>query len=421
LKNLTKLSIVASMAMNVIAADVEINNFEDMFKNGVVSGQIEAMYSGHQVDNNVNPYSTAIGGQLMYKTASLSGFSAAVEFTTVHEIGALSGNNRDGKRATMLIADYNAANQTTTENSYTELSQAFLEYTNSVLNVRLGRQLIDTPLADSDDIRIVNNTFEAYIASYEINNFSLMGGMLLEWQGTDAGLDTNEAWQDMGKDGTFFGGISYGSDLLDASVWYYDISEAESANTATGNVANQTVYVDTTVHAFANDNFSIDLSAQYLTQNEEDNSGIDTDIYGLKVETSLYDLGLVVAYNDRDSDTGKSSFSGFGGGTLFTNMDNMIIDTMSNAQADVLMFGVTYDISDFNFYAMAAEFNGDLDINNAKEEIIEINLGFNYAINADLTLSAICTINDDKENTGTNAIYTGGDFENYRLSVAYAF
>lgn len=411
---MNKLSLIVCMSISVMAADVEVKNIEDMFKNGKLSGQIEAMYSDHQIDNNINPYSTAIGGQLMYKTASLNSFSAAVEFTTIHEIGGISGDNSDAKRATMMLG---------VDSHYTDLSQAFLEYGYEGLTLRVGRQLIDTPLADSDDIRIINNTFQGSIVTYDINSFSIMAGYLDKWQGTDSGLNKDNHWLRTGQDGTYLAGVSYSSDLLDTSAWYYDISGESDATIAAlfQNAGSKSIYVDTTVHAISNDDFSLDISAQYLDQSEEDNSNVEAKIYGLMIEASIGNLGLMAAYNDRSSEIGKSSFSGFGGGTLFTNMDNMIIDVMSNEDANVFAAGISYSFSEVTLSYMYGGFNGDKDTNNAKEEIIEQDFVVEYAASKNLTLLAVCTINDDREDTGTGAIYSGGDFENYRLSLAYMF
>ena len=65
-----------------------------------------------------------------------------------------------------------------TQKKYTDVTELYINYKNSGLNIRVGRQIINTPLADSDDIRMVPNTFEAYIATYELNNFTFTTGNL---------------------------------------------------------------------------------------------------------------------------------------------------------------------------------------------------------------------------------------------------
>ena len=410
-----KLSLAAIFTMNVLQADDTLalaNNFDELFIKGKTSGQIELMYSNHEIKNNEDPYSTAIGGQLKYETAILNGFNAGVEFATVHEIDGLSGDT-EAKRATLMVSP---------NGSYTQVSQSYLNYGYEDLDVRIGRQLIDTPLADSDDYRIINNTFEAAIASYEASDISIMLGYLNRWQGTDALLNNDQPWQDTGKDGTYFGSISYASNLLNASTWYYDISEASEGNTATGNVANTSTYLDATLHFSINNNLTLDTSAQYLNQSESDGSGIDADIFGLMIEVTVdKNLGLILAYNHRNADDDKTSFAGFGGGTLFAGSDNMILDALIGGDVDATLAALSYQVSNLSLYYMYGLYERDQTSTLAKEEIIEQCIGADYSVNNNLTLSTILTVSDDKENTGSNAIYTGGNFTNFRLAAVYTF
>ena len=405
-----RLSLVTILTMRVIQADNTLavaNNFDDIFANGNLSGQIELMYSGHKIKDNEDPYSTAIGGQLKYETVMMHGFNAGAELTTVHEINGLSGDTQD-TRATLMVSP---------EGSYTQLSQAYLAYRSQGLGIRLGRQLIDTPLADSDDYRIVNNTFEAATLRYRYKNFKMMLGYLDRWQGTDAGLDNDRPWQDSGVDGSAFANISFATGKLDTSAWYYDISGQTGDLTG-----NKSSYLDAILHFNINKNISLDSAVQYLYQSESDNSGVNAEIYGIFLEASLYEqLGLLLAYNHRSADDDKTSFSGFGGGTLYTSLENMILDAIVGGDADAMMAGISYDIADLSLYYMYGIYERDQTSTLVKEEIIEQNIGADYSVNENLILSAILTIDDDKEDTGSNAIYTGGDFTNLRLTVGYTF
>lgn len=383
------------------------NNFDELFSKGKISGQIEAMYTGHDIENNEDPYSTGIGGQLKYETAILDGFNAGFEFTTVHEIDGISGDTQE-KRASILVSP---------DGSYTELSQSYINYNHENLNFRIGRQLIDTPLADSDDFRIIDNTFEAAIASYETSELLFMLGYLDRWQGTDAGLDKDEPWQETGRNGTYFGGVSYAWHLFDAYAWYYDISGSLGDQTA-----NRSTYVDARLHLNINKDLSLHTSAQYLKQSENDRSNIDADLYGLMLDVSVYtDLSLFLAYNKRVADDTKTSFAGFGGGVLYTNMANMLIDAMVGGDAEATVAGITYIMSNFSVYYIYGMFDRDQTAILVKEEIIEHNIGAHYNFNKNLMFSAILTIDDNKENTDSNAMYTGGDFKNLVVSLAYTF
>jgi hypothetical protein len=395
----------------------EVSSVRDMFENGTVSGELKTMYSMHDIDNQVNPYATAIGGVLKYELAELKGFNAGVAFSTSHDINSLSGNEEKYNR-----------NMSSSDGSYTELTEAYINYKYKDLNLRGGRQIVDTPLADSDDIRIIANTFEAYIATFEFNRWTFTAGKLQQWQGTDAGLDGD--WQNTGDDGTYFGGITLSKVLLDVNLWYYHFSEDSDVDSATGNISNQTTYVDFSLHNKFGDDFLLHSNIQYLHQDEADNSGIESNIYGALVEFVAYDLGISVAYNQSQKKEGRGSFSGYGGGTLYTNMDNMVMDNITfDRKVKAVVAGVTYSYGDFGFLYAYGDFYGDADSSGQKEHVVEQDIGVDYKMAENLTLAAICVINDDKENTGSNAYFTNsngnptfyGTFVNYRLWARYSF
>ena len=103
-------------------------------------------------------------------------------------------------------------------------------------------------------------------------------------------------------------------------------------------------------------------------------------------------------------------------------MDNMVLDNITqDRDAQAIVAGLTYRFNDFGFLYAYADFSGDADSSGQKEHIIEQNIGIEYTPTDKLTFAALCTINDDKENTGNGAYYTDGDFKNYRLIVAYSF
>ena len=377
-----------------------VDGFAHMFHDGKVTGQIKTMYSGIGYTNAQDIYATAVGGFLKYELAEYKGFNAGVEFATTNDINGISGAGI--KRNNELSSS---------AGSYTQMSESYINYQYHTLNIRGGRQTIDTPLADSDDIRMVSNSFEAYIVTYELSGFTLMGGTLLSWQGYDADLDA--AWQKTGKDGTYFGGASYSDDALDASLWYYNINGEMGDATA-----NNSFYADIVGHFHLSQELSVHLGAQYLKQNELDSSGVASNIYGATAEVVINGLGLNIAYNKSLKESNKQSFSGFGGGTLFTSMDNMIVDIIAvDRDVDAFVSGISYEYSeDLNFLYAYGDFKGDKDSSGVKEHIIEHNIGATYEHN-DFILGAIYTLQEDKEKTGIN----GGDLNNVRVLLSYNF
>lgn len=380
----------------------------DSIGDAKISAQIRALYLGYDRSDAPSEYATALGAQLKYETADFRGFNAVVEFSTAHDIGFATG---EGVRHSGEIASE--------KGSYTELSQAYINYKDGGVNLRAGRQLIDTPLADSDDIRIIANTFEAYTLSYEQESLTFMGGLLTGWQGTGTGLSPNNHWSDTGEDGTHFGGLSYSDDFIDSSVWYYGVSKDSDPNSATGNVANSSFYTDISLHMELSKEYALHTSVQYLSQKEAHSSGVDATIYGAMAEFVMFeDFALSAAYNKSQKQEGRGSFSGFGGGGLYTNMDSMILDAITmDRDAQAVVAGLTYRYGDFGFMYAHGVFDGKANSFGAKERIIEQNIGFEYTPDEKVTFAALYVKNEDKKESGSN----GGNWENVRVLLSYNF
>ena len=426
MKKIIKLSLLFIIAMNSAALAVEkelrekehsvkelmsniteseekkvsiVDNFKHMFSDATVSGNIRSIYSSFDNKNAVDTYATALGGWLKYELSQYNGLNAAVSFSTTNNINFVTGNNQK------LNIDLSSS-----KGHYTSMNEAYINYEHKGLNVRVGRQIIDTPLADSDDIRMVPDTFEAYVASYELNEFSLMLGHLNAWQGYDAGLDN--AWVKIGKNGANFAGVSYSDDIVDASAWYYNISNGDDAN------GNNSFYTDLVGHFEIKDNIFLHTGIQYLNQRELDNSGVQADIYGAMTEIVIHGLSLGISYDKSTKHTGKHSFSGYGGGTLFTSMDTMILDEITqDRDAQAVVGGLTYDIASFDFLYAYGDFKGDADSRGVKEHIIAQNIGVEYSPNDNFTIGTVYVIHENKEASSTLSF----DDKNFRILFSYNF
>lgn len=387
-------------AMEMQAKEVSsVNKLENIFKDGKVSGELRSMYAAYdkKAVSETDVYATAVGGELKYETASLYGFSAGAAFITSQDLSFATGDKNKGRQNDELSSSSGA---------YTELSEAYINYAYNGLNLRAGRQVLDTPLADSDDIRMIKNTFEAYVATYEISNFTFMAGNLRNWQGVDAGLD-NKWSNKTGENGTWFGGISYASDFVDANAWYYNVTKLTHA-----------AYADIDFHYNLNDDVLIHTTFQYLNEKELNDSNTSADIYGALVELEAYGLAVNVAYNKARKINGKSSFSGFGGGTLFTSMDTMILDEIAqDRDANAIVGAIEYNISDFGFVYAYGSFNGDKDSGGNKAHIVEQDMGIEYSLNDNFSASAYYIISSDEE----SSTKTSYDWERTQVTLTYSF
>lgn len=406
-----KLSVIATaltLSTGAMADSKSVNSIEEMFSEGEVSGQIRLGHISYdtKVAGSQDTSATAIGGQLKFETASFKGFSIGAAAYTSQDIKSLSGDQGQGEFATDLSSS---------ERNYTEMAEAYINYANGGFNFRGGRQLIDTPLADSDDIRMTPHTFEAYVASYSFEDLGLtfIGANLQRWQGVDSDFAnvTSSGWAETGVDGTWMGAAVFEKDNIAAGVWYYDVDKAAKA-----------IYADISYTMEINSDIAITVAAQYLTESESDNSGIDGSIAGAMVEAGIGSLTLAGAYNSVSVDDGKQIFEGFGGGSSYTNIDTNTAGflhdgTSGDGESYVLSAG--YEIAGVNLIAAYGDYKADaLSNGTGKQHATEINLGAEYSYNdGQIEAALFYVIGDDKE----SSTQTDKDDDHIQLTVSYNF
>jgi len=395
-----KVSLLASLLIGTVYAQEKlatVESFNGMFLEAKSSGNLRAVYADYAYKESgaVDTFTTAVGGQLKYELASYKGFNAGIAFSTAQDLSFATGDSQTSKNNDEISS---------AAGNYTQLSEAYINYVSGAFNFRAGRQLIDTPLADSDDIRIVLNTFEAYIATYEVENLTVMAGNLQTWQGTDAGLD--DAWVNAGEKGTWFAGVAYGEEI-NLQLWYYNIAQLTNA-----------IYAEAGYTIGMAEGIELSLNAQYLNETELELSGTEANIYGALVEFFLGDLGVSIAYNQADKKSGKASVSGFGGGTMFTSMDTMIIDEIANDRdARAIVGGLSYAFDTLGFVYAYGNFVGDADGSGNKANIVEQDVGVEFTASENLLFSLFYVMQEDKE----SSVKTGNDWNRLQAMLNYNF
>ncbi len=180
MKKMLSIAAVAALATSSFAA----SDLAGAFKEGKASGQIRAMYIQTDVGATSNdPRGFAVGGKLAYETAPLYGISAGAAFYTSQDLGTKDKNSNkvDGSL-------YDESSK-----SYSLLGQAYLVGSFGKTTVKVGRQQIDTPLAGSDDIRMVPNLFEAaLVINTDLPSTTLIGGYVARMAGWDSAAFNND-------------------------------------------------------------------------------------------------------------------------------------------------------------------------------------------------------------------------------------
>ena len=223
--------------------------------------------------------------------------------------------------------------------SFILLTKAFLDGKWGNTEIKLGRQTLDTPHADSDDIRMMPNYFEAYtISNTNITDLTLTAGFISRMAGWENAVDSKK-FVNVGKsiavyadnilaeqsDGIAYAAASYdGIKDLSLSLWVYNYLDIASV-----------VYAEAGYIIALTKETSLNFGLQYDGSDETGAALLgeqDAKTYGLSMELSSEALGthILAAYNWDNSNNGAMGLS-MGGGPFFTSMEDQTLDAIGMA------------------------------------------------------------------------------------------
>jgi len=369
-------------------------------------GQLRTGYIIFSQENTARESAYALGGHFHFNTKRWNGFMIGAEAYTVLNLG-INQNSLD------LNGDFFDE----TGKSFILLSHAYLNWKSCNTEIKLGRQSLDTPHADSDDIRMMPNYFEAYtITNTDIDNLTLTAGLIDKMAGWENSVNSAK-FVDVGEtlgvdqniDGIYYASASYeGIKDISLSLWYYHYSD----------IAN-VIYVEAGYTYNLSKNITFTLGLQYDGSHE---TGIallgkqDAQTYGISLESQFKNLGVTIlaAYNQDSGDTGAMGLS-LGGGAFFTSMEDQTLDTLGTA-GKAWIIGAGYDfgtlgIDNLTFGVAYGSFEAD-DI--SLYESKEIDAVLEYSWNEKISLTAAFASVDFK--AGTNQ-----DYDQFRVIANYNF
>ena len=126
-----------------------------------------------QIEDDSGAKSTtfSLGGSLGVETKAIQGFSIGTTFYTTNP---LFGKDDEG----MFLSS--------TNDGYSIVGEAFIKAQLGKTTIKAGRQIVDTPYADSDDIGMIPNSFEGYtLVNQDIANTTIILASLDKWSGVD--------------------------------------------------------------------------------------------------------------------------------------------------------------------------------------------------------------------------------------------
>lgn len=267
---------------------------------GTVFGNLRIGFIEADDENGENTGGSAIGGKLGYISPQWKGLSAGATFYATQKL--FDNDNGDF---------FGSDNQ-----SYAIAGEAFIQGDFANTMIKAGRFEFDSPHADTDDIRMIPNTFQGVLlTNKDLPDTTFYLSYLDKWAGVDA--DVPEEFKDMnGDNGIAIVGASYeGLSNTALQAWYYY-----------GDDFARLLYLEA---VYETDLFGV--GAQYGSQSDDtpDDSGPDGDVYGVFGSVTVADFMLMAAFND----VSGTVTNGFGGGPFFTSADDHTIDGVKNQRA----------------------------------------------------------------------------------------
>ncbi len=268
----------------------------------------ELRFGGVHIKDDIgDKFSTlSLGGNLGIKTDSIYGISAGARFYTTN---AIFGKDSEG-----MFLDSN-------NNSYSILGEAYIQADLGKSRLKVGRQIVDTPYIDSDDIGMIPNTFQGVtFSNRDIEDTTFILNALNRWAGVDSDIPEKFNRMQNSDDAVVTAGVIYeGIKNTIVQAWHYNIDNG-----------------DFNYFEVGYENKKFNLSAQYTTQ------GSDNSAFGILTGINIGELALMTAYNKTDGVVSN----GFGGGPFFTSSEEHTIADINNQEA--ISIGGEYFINDID-------------------------------------------------------------------------
>ena len=250
--------------------------------------------------NGVKSKTVSAGGHVLLRTKPIGGVSLTATLFTTNPIF--------GKREEGMFLSSNSE-------GYSIVGEAYLKANLGKSTLKAGRQMLDTPYADSDDIGMVPNSFEGYsLVNQDIADTTVVLAYLDKWSGVDAPIPEKFSEMQSSGDAVFTAGLIYeGIEQTSLQAWHYKLNDANFNYVEAGYEAD-----------------TFNMAIQYTDQDHSNTA------YGVALGGTADGLTLSYAYNKVDG----MVVNGFGGGPFFTSAEDHTIADVADQEA--MSYGAEY-------------------------------------------------------------------------------
>ncbi|MDM5272000.1 OprD family outer membrane porin [Sulfurovum sp. zt1-1] len=382
------------MSINIYAGEdmtpVDQANGENFSFIQQVDGYISTGYQKTDISEDSDYTDIALGGKLHIQTVAWNGISAGTSIYTTNSI-----SKHEGYLSGAGIPFFDGSG-----NSYTILGEVYLQAVWGENAFKVGRQEIDTPFADTDDIGMVPNTFEAITwINKDFKDTTIILAQVQKMAGVDAEAPSEFTNINDNAGAQLIGVTFQGIEDLSLTSWYYHLNDFD---------IEDITYLEASYEGTFN-TFSYALAAQYAALAYY--SDADASVYGITGTLGFNPIGLSLgtAYN---KSVNNAATNGFGGGPYFTSSEHLTL-AEAGVDGDALMFVAEWDagiigLNNLTFTAAHLTLKDQNNIESTELDLIA-NYTFNDTLNMDIFYS---DINDE---------INGNKLSNLRVFVNYTF
>ena len=366
------------------------DSFDNMFNYADTFGKIKLAYINNadkisNIANKENKQAFALGAEFGFKSAEYNGFKTNILAYTSQNLTFINPN-KNSINEDFFIDD---------SSSFTYIGEASIAYSNDRVDMKFGRIKIETPYANSDDIRLAPNTFEG--AWTNINFTDELQSQVIylkRWAGFDSqDLDSGASQHkfkhliDEDKFGMIGASLTYEYAKNSELSFWYNYIDGMSA------IAYAEVIG---IYFIDGEGFHIDYGFQVSNIQELDDSGVEGNVLGALAILHYNGAFLGTSYNIAYSDEGKSVSNGFGGGPYYTSLAEATISAISegassksksNNDAEVYRIALGYELENIGLNGLVIE-GAYGELSNDLGSIIEKDFVITYEMNEKWNLEA---------------------------------
>jgi len=301
------------------------DSFNSMFDYADAFGKFRLAYidSAHKISavpNKTEKHASSFGGEFGFNTAGFHGFQAHFAAYVSQSLDFINPDKKD------LNEDFFAKDL----NSFAYIAEASINYSNDFFQTKIGRVRVETPFANSDDIRMAPNTFEGAWANIDYNDkLKIQLLYFNRWAGYDSQDESTGAFQNEFKD--LVSSESFGMAGASITYKYAKNSEASFWYNYIDNMSAIAYAEVIGIYFIDGDDIHLDYGVQATNIEELENSNVDGSVYGAMTIFHYKGAFLGGAYNIAFSDNSKFVTNGFGGGPYYTSLDEASISSISEA------------------------------------------------------------------------------------------